>query len=212
MALILDVLRQCASTFGIQRARFLRQTAGGSWQVHALQQEALVSHMADYAESAMGWTVALSRFPLRVTRPRITSPTGEQVRPIAVTTYLGIPVLCGDLLVGVIELAGRIDGDPAQQVDALSGIIADLGNRLVHDPQLQPLPVVSLDSECRLDGGNWSGGEIELSPREWEVVSAIAGSESLSALADRLDLSPHEVVATVNDLAVRGLVALQPPD
>lgn len=206
MALILDVLRQSASTFGIQRARFLRQTAEGVWQVHAMQQDKLITHTADYAESAMGWTVALSRFPLRVTRPRITSPSGENVRPIAVTNYLGIPVLCGDLVVGVIELAGRMDGDPAQQVDSLAGIIADLGLRLAHNPQFQPQPELDLSSECHLDGGTWVDGDIYLSENDWTVVSALAGGEPLSTLAARLDLSEDDLLTTVCDLASRGLI------
>lgn len=210
MALVLDVLRQCAATFGIPRVRFLRQNPAGDWIVHTMQQDTLITHTADYAESAMGWMVALSRFPLRVTRPRITSPGGEHVRPIAVTNYLGIPVLCSDQVVGVIELAGKIDGDPSHQVEAVSGIIADLGRRLMHDPEMQPCPVtLGPDTRCSLAGGKWGDVDIDLSPDVWTIASTISPGEQIAAIASRLDWPEETVISTVSELVAMGLIAVQ---
>lgn len=212
MVLIQATLDECAATFGTQRARFLRHLANGTWQVYAIQQGKLTTHAADYAEASMAWAVALSRFPVRASRPRVSSPDGSNVRPIAVTTYFGIPVLCGDQIAGVIELGGQIDGDPGDHGEAMAERLAIFGTRLLHDPGLRTRGEQTEPAcECRIAGGNWFSGQVELSDDEWTFLVALNGTESLTAIAERagMDIAAAGVVAA--SLAARGIVELVEP-
>jgi hypothetical protein len=207
--LILETLQTCAATFGTERARFLRQVPGGEWQVHSIQQDMLVTHRADYAEIGMAWAVGLSRFPIRVMRPRVTNPDGGNVRPIAVTTYFGIPVLCADHFVGVIELAGNVSGDLVRTLETISGDLERFGNRLVHDPSLRAPQHIDMECECWIDGGCWTSGEIDLSSDEWRVVWEVGNFASLPGIAERLSISEEELVCLVRGLVSKGVMTVR---
>lgn len=207
--LIRDTLMLCVQAFGTERARFIRQLTDGAWQVHALKNDALFSHRADYAEVSMAWAVGLSRFPIRVNRPRITDLGGGSVRPIAVTTYFGIPVICGDHLVGVIELAGNIGGELLRTLDTLAADLNRFGKQLTHDPSLRATQFVDLESECWIAGGCWVSGDVELSADEWAVVVEISEPEPLRAVLSRVDLDEERFLDTVRRLVGCGVVALR---
>ncbi|HUH06543.1 MAG TPA: GAF domain-containing protein, partial [Egibacteraceae bacterium] len=115
---ISETLDWCAELFRSQRARFVRPTESGGWIVYTRQNNVLSTHEADYAEAAMARAVGLGRHPLVVTRPRVTRPGTTDLRPISVSSYLGIPLISQDRLVGVIECAGeaRPDIEAALQV------------------------------------------------------------------------------------------------
>lgn len=207
--LIRDTLLLCARTFGTERARFIRQLSAEEWQVHSLKNDTLFNHRADYAEVSMAWAVGLSRFPIRKTRPRITDLEGGGVRPIAVTTYFGIPVLCGDHLVGVIELAGNIGGDLLRTLETLAADLDRFGKRLTHDPSLRAPQFIDLQSECWIDGGCWASGEIDLSPDEWKLLSEIGAPEPVAAIAARVDFPDERVLELIRMLVGRGVVTVR---
>lgn len=206
---IADALRQCAATFGIERARFMRQLPAGEWVVHTLHQNSITSHTADHAEIAMAWMVGLSRFPVRVTRPRVTQPDGSGIRPIAMTSYLGIPVLCQNHLAGVIELAGSAKGDLERTLDLLSEMIARVGYRLVHDPSILALQHIDLDVECELAGGFWSPNAIALDADQWTVVAALRSPMVLREVAARVSIPEEHLIDVVRYLVSCGLVSVR---
>ena len=203
------MLELCSTTFGTERARYIRQLQSGEWQVHSLKSDLVVTHQADYAEIAMAWAVGLSRFPIRVTRPRITDLDGGSVRPIAVTTYFGIPVLCGDHLVGVIELAGNVAGDLLRTLETVAVELERFGNRMIHDPSLRAPQQIDIECECWIDGGCWSHGRIEITSDEWRLLSEIGEPELLSSVADRVDCSDSELIDLVRSLVSRGVVSVR---
>ena len=207
MPIIVDALRQCATMFGTQRARFMRQLPDGDWTVHTLHQGSATSHIADQAEIAMAWMVGLSRFPIRVTRPRVTQPDGSGVRPIALTSYLGIPVLCQNHFAGVIELAGSTKGDLERTLDLLSETLVCLGYRLTHDPAVRASQHIDLDVECGLDGGFWSPNEITLDAEEWAVLSVLGSPAVLRDVAASLSYPDGRLIDVVHSLVSRGLVS-----
>lgn len=207
--IIVDTLRQCAATFGIERARFMRQLPAGEWVVHTLHQDSMTSHTADQAEIAMAWMVGLSRFPIRVTRPRVTQPDGSGIRPIAMTSYLGIPVLCQNRFAGVIELAGSFKGNLERTLDLLSETLVRLGYCLIHDPSIRGSQHIDLDVECGLDGGFWSPNEITLGAEEWTVLSAMGPPTVLRDVASTLPYSDGDLIDVVQGLVSRGLVSVR---
>lgn len=207
--IIVDALRACATAFGVERARFMRQLPAGEWAVHTLHQNSVTSHTADQAEIAMAWMVGLSRFPIRVIRPRITQPDGSAVRPIAMTSYLGIPVLCRNHFTGVIELAGSVTRDLERTLDLLSETLASLGYCLTHDPSIRVSQHIDLDIECGLDGGFWSPNEVTLDADEWTVLSAICRPTVLRDVASALPYSDDELIDIVRRLVSRGLVSVR---
>lgn len=209
MPIIVDALRQCAATFGTERARFMRQLPSGDWTVHTLHQGSVTSHTADQAEIAMAWMVGLSRFPIRATRPRVTQPDGSGVRPIAVTSYLGIPVLCQNHCAGVIELAGSIRSDLERTLDLLSETLARLGCRLTHDPAVRASQHIDLDVECGLDGGFWSPNDITLDAEEWAVLSVLGPPAVLRDGAASLPYSDGRLIDIVQSLVSKGLVSVR---
>lgn len=206
-SLIRNALAECAATFGTERARFVRRISAGGWYVHALQNGSLITHHADQAEIAMAWMVGLSRFPIRVTKPRVTQADGSGVRPIAVASYLGIPVLCRDHLVGVIELAGNVKGDLGRTLERLSSDFATFGERLTHDPALRATQLIDLDAECWLDGGFWRTGEIDISADEWAVLSAIGERGLLSEVAASVRLPEEQLIDVTRQLVVCGIAS-----
>lgn len=54
-------------------------------------------------------------------------------------------------------------------------------------------------------------GQVDLLPREWEVLAAIDGERDLRAIAAELDCAEFEVAKTVFGLATAGLVAIEMP-
>lgn len=207
--LILDILTRCATAFGTERARFLRQVHMAGWHVHTMQHGALTTHTADYAEIAMAWMVGLSRFPIRVTRPRVTLPDGSGVRPIAVTSYFGIPVLCQDHFVGVIELAGNVKGDLERTLGLIADDLARFGERMTHDPAARPPALVDLDTECRLDGGCWYAGTVSLDNDQWSVVSALKEPLFVRDLIQQVPLEAERIVDVVHSLTSLGLISVR---
>lgn len=209
MPIILDALAQCAEAFGTERARFMRQGPDGEWIVHSLHQGSMTSHTADQAEVAMAWMVGLSRFPIRVTRPRVTQLDGSGTRPIAMTGYLGIPILCQNQFAGVIELAGSVTGDLERTLDRLGETLARLGYRLIHDPSVRAAQHVDLDVECGLAGGFWSPNEITLEEDEWAVLSVMGPSAPLHEIAARVPLPDDQLIEVIHSLVSRGLVSVR---
>ena len=207
--LILDVLIRCAETFATNRARFIRELPNGEWQVYSMKGESLFTHMADYAEIGMAWAVGLSRFPMRVTRPRITAPDGSAVRPIAVTSYFGIPILCADHFVGVIELAGSIGNDLERTLDRLRDTLQHFGTMLTHDPSLRLPQLVDMECECWLDGGSWTHPTIELDADEWTLLAALCEPPTLRALAEHLPFTDERLIQIVRSLVRRGMLSVR---
>ena len=207
--LIAGVLTRFTSTFGTERARFVRRMPAGDWQVHTLQNGTLSTHPADHAEIAMAWMVGLSRFPIRVTRPRVTQPDGGGVRPIAVTSYLGIPVLCGDHLVGIVELAGSVKADLERTLERLSADLTLFGKRLTHDPAIRASQQIDLDVDCRLDGGFWSTEDLDLDADQWAVVRAIGRRALLREVLEVTHLSEERLIETTRALVARGIVSVR---
>jgi hypothetical protein len=204
-----EVLKLCASAFETDRARFIRQLSTGDWQVYSIQRDFLRTHQADYAEISMAWAVGLSRIPARLSRPRVTQPDGEGIRPIAVTSYVGIPVLCRDHFVGVIELAGNVKGDLERTIERLSGPLERFGNRLTHDPSLRATQLIDLDVECWLDGGCWSSGSIDLDADEWALLAAMDCPAPLRRVVDRLPFTSERSIDVVRSLVARGVVSVR---
>ena len=209
--LIHNMLARCARTFGTERARFIRQLPGSRWQVHAIQHQdgPLITHFADHAEIAMAWAVELSRFPMRVTRPRVTQPDGSGVRPIAVSSYFGIPVLCGDHFVGVIELAGNVSGELERALETLRVDLQMFGNRLTHDSSIRATQHVDPECECWLDGGYWSRSTCDVTSEEWRFLAQLGEPSQLQSVADRLSISGEEAVNLARALLGRGLVLVR---
>lgn len=207
--LILDVLTLCADTFATSRARFIRELPGGEWQVYSMKGDSLFTHMADYAEIGMAWAVGLSRFPMRVTRPRITAPDGSAVRPIAVTSYFGIPILCADHFVGVIELAGNISNDLERTLERLRATLQNFGTMLTHDPSLRLPQLIDMECECWLDGGSWTRPRIELDSDEWVLVAALREPTLLRALVEDMPFTEERLVEMVRSLVGRGMLSVR---
>jgi hypothetical protein len=209
--LILDILARCARTFGTERARFVRQLPGREWQVHAIQHQdgPLITHFADHAEIAMAWAVGLSRFPIRVTRPRVTLPDGTGVRPIAVSGYFGIPVLCGDHFVGVIELAGSVSGELERSLETLRADLRLFGNRLTHDSSIRVAQHVDPEVECWLDGGCWFKPTCEVTSDEWRFLAQLGEPLQLQIVADRLAISGDQAVSLARSLLGKGLISVR---
>lgn len=209
MPIIMDALTQCAAAFGTQRARFMRQSPDGEWVVHRLHQGSVTLHIADQAEVAMAWMVGLSCVPIRATRPRVTQPDGGGTRPISMSGYLGIPILCQNQFAGVIELAGSITDDLERTLDGLSETLTRLGYRLTHDPSIRAAQHVDLDVECGLDGGFWSPNAMMLEPDEWAVLSVMGSPASLREIAGRVSLPDDRLIDVIHALVSRGLVSVR---
>jgi hypothetical protein len=199
----------CAEVFGTPRARFVRRYPDGAWVVHSVVHGKLVSQAADRAEIAMAWTVGLARQPLRVTRPRVTTFDGAGVRPIAVTNYLGIPVICGDEFMGVVEAAGCVSPELDWSLPLVQERLKALAERLVHDPVLRFDPVVDADMLCELAGGTQSMLSINLTGQELALLSALAGPTRLADLASETGLAVADVVGIARGLVTRNLVTLR---
>lgn len=210
--LVAETLRWCAGTFGTQRARFVRRLADGTWIVQTLVEGTAVSQPADRAEIAMAWFVGLSRNPVLVTRPRVTTFEGDGVRPIAVTRYIGIPIVCQDEFLGIIELAGSIGSELDLALDESESRLAWFAERLLYDPSLRPEPQgVPDETVCEINGAPGATGYITLSDEEWELVAVLDGPLRFDEIAARVSISDEQLPAVARALVTRGLITLRTP-
>lgn len=205
------MLTWCSQQFGTPRPRFVRLLTEDSWIVQTIVQDKIVVQPADWAEIAMTWTVGLSRRPLRVTRPRVSMVGTDGLRPIAVTNYIGIPVLCRDQLVGVIEMAGQILPDVELALARAEERLSRFAERLVHDASLRAEPLMTADTECELAGGFATVDRIVLAPEEWDFVIALDGPMRLADIAERAGIDEDRVSDVARSLVRRGLIAARTP-
>jgi GAF domain-containing protein len=208
---IAQTLNWCGELFGASRARFIRPLESGAWIVYTRQQESVLTHMADQAEIAMAYTVGLSRQPLIVTRPRISRIDGSGLRPIALKSYLGIPIVCQDRLVGVIEFAGDVRSDMEAALYSASARLLNAGERLLFDPGLQrhrnePTP----EMRVVLSGGIWARGDVTIHPREMPFLAAISGHSTIAELATATGIGTEQAITIAGELIERGLIEVHP--
>jgi hypothetical protein len=208
--LIAELLTWCGEAFETGRARFVRRLTDGRWTVHSLLRGALIAQPTDQADVAMAWLVGLSRQPLRAFRPRLTALDGQRIRPIAVTTYLGIPVICQDEFLGVVEMAGNIPADLDGILREAKARFAIFAERLVHDRSLRGEPAIDLNTEIELRGGLGNEALIEFSQEEWRLVSQVHGPSRLGDIASSADLPAEEALAVAHALYHRRLLAVCP--
>lgn len=205
---IAQTLNWCAELFGASRARFIRPLETGAWIVYTRQNGAVLTHMADQAEIAMAYTVGLSRQPLVVTRPRISKIDGSGLRPIALKSYLGIPIVCQDRLIGVIEFAGDVRPDMESALYSAAPRLANVGERLLFDPGLRrKRGALTPDTSVALSGGVWARGNIVISPEEITFLAAITSPMTLAAIATAAGLDSDRALNLADDLIERGLIA-----
>ncbi len=208
---IAQTLSWCTEVFQSSRARFIRPIDNGAWVVYTRHKEngSVLAHLADQAEIAMAYTVGLSKQPLVVSRPRISKSDGSGLRPIALKSYLGIPLVCQDRLIGVIEFAGDIRPDMDAALYSASNRLANVSERLLFDPGLrrrkQP---ITLDTTVILAGGVWSRGNIVIQPEEMRFLAAITHSMSVAAIAETSEIDPDRALSLTNELLERGLLAV----
>jgi GAF domain-containing protein len=207
-ALIAETLDWCASHFGTARARFLRPLASGGWSVFTRQHDTLAQHDADEAEAAMAWNVGLSRQPLLVTRPRVSHLDGSGLRPIALTSYLGIPVVVQDRLVGVVECAGDVRSDIESALYTALPRLARFGSRLLYDPALQPRPAITPETIITANSEVWSSAPLTLTASELSLLMALDGTLSAATVAEAAGLDTDRALSLIETLLERGLVAV----
>jgi GAF domain-containing protein len=205
---IAATLTWCAGLFGVTRVRFVCQSDAGDWRVYTWQRETVVTHAADYAEIAMVYMVGLGRQPLLVGRPRISRSDGSGLRPIAITSYLGIPIVVQDRLVGVVELAGDVGTEVETTLHSAVPRLTNAGARLLYDPRLTLRPRITADSTLVLDAATWTTDEIRLTPEELSLLERVIGPTTITAIADAAGIAPSRAVELAVDLAQRGLVAV----
>jgi len=209
--IIQTTLVWAAEVFATPRARFVRRFPDGIWMVQSIVQGKLVSQPADRAEIAMAWTVGLSRHAVRVTRPRVTTFDGEGVRPIAVTNYLGIPIVCNDEFIGVIEVAGHVKPDVDLLLPVAQNRLSAFGERLLHDPTLRFEPYIDADTICELNAGAFVAGDNALNGRELFFLAALDQPTRLGDMAHSLASSEAEITELARALIGRGLISLRAP-
>ena len=206
---IAQTLAWCAELFGATRARFIRPLESGAWIVYTRRKEAesILTHMADQAEIAMAYTVGLSKQPLVVTRPRISKADGSGLRPIALKTYLGIPIVCQDRLIGVVEFAGDVRPDMESALYSAAPRLTNVGERLLFDPGLRrKRGAIAPETAIALAGGVWARGDITLSAEELTFLAAVNGQTTVASAATTANLDPARAVALVDELIERGLL------
>lgn len=206
---IAETLAWCAEMFGTTRVRFIRPLETGGWRVYTRQRDAVITHPADYAEVAMAYTVGLGKQPLLVTRPRISRIDGSGLRPIALTSYLGIPIVVQDRLIGVIEFAGEVRSDTETALYMALPRLINAGARMLYDPKLTQRPEIALETVLSLDAAIWTTGDIALSPDDLRFLAQINGSRAVVDVADASGVSHERAVELASELALRGLVSVR---
>jgi GAF domain-containing protein len=207
-AFITETLAWCADLFRTTRARFIRPLDAGTWIVYTRQRESVVTHAADHAEIAMAYTVGLGRQPLSVTRPRISRADGSGLRPIALTSYLGIPVVCQDRLVGVVEFAGEVRSDFEYALNEALPKLQTAGQRLLFDPMLNARIEVTPETFCTLDAFVWTVDTVSLTSDELRFAAQLIGPTTVSDAASAADMDIDDAVEVARRLAERGLLAV----
>ena len=207
-AFISETLTWCADLFQTTRARFIRPLDVGTWIVYTRQKDTVTTHAADYAEIAMAYTVGLGRQPLAVTRPRISRADGGGLRPIALTSYLGIPVVCQDRLVGVVEFAGEVRADFEMALHEALPRLHSAGQRLLFDPALNARNEVTPETFCTLDAFVWTSNSVSMTGEEFAFVSQIIGPTTVFDAAFAADLDVEIAVGLARGLAERGVLAV----
>lgn len=204
--LIAETLVWCAEQFASNRVRFVRPTSSGGWSVHTLRNGSVTTHEADYAEAAMAYTVSLGRHPLLVGWPRVGRVGTNELRPITVHSYLGIPLICQDRLAGVIESAG--EARPELEMALLSALprLEQIGERLLYDPSLVRRAAVDADSVCVLSSASWSNGAVTLTGAQLAFLAAIDGATTVAAAAAAAGIEIEAALAMTRSLIEQGLI------
>jgi GAF domain-containing protein len=206
---IARTLSWCAELFGASRARFIRPLESGVWLVYSRQKESVLTHVADYAEIAMAYTVGLGRQPLIVTRPRISRIDGSGLRPIALASYLGVPIVCQDRLVGVIEFAGETRPDMDSVLYSVAPRLANVGERLLFDPSLhRRRGLLTADATIALAGAVLARGNVVVTPEELLFLSVISGQMTVAAVAAASGVDLDRALLLADGLIERGLIAV----
>lgn len=205
-ALISETLSWCCERFGTPRARLVRPVDGGRWIVYTRQRDTLITHAADYAEIAMAYTVGLGRQPLVVTKPRVSHADGSNLRPIALTGYLGIPMICQDRLIGVVELSGEIRPDMERALFSAIPHLQSTAERLIFDPSYTRRATITRDSTIALSSAIWTTIEITLTDEDMRLLSIIDGSITIADAARAAELDDDRAVELAVSLVERGLI------
>lgn len=204
---IAQTLNWCAELFGANRARFIRPLESGAWIVYTRQNGAVLTHMADRAEIAMAYTVGLSKQPLVVTRPRVSKIDGSGLRPIALKSYIGIPIVCQDRLIGIIEFAGDVRSDMESALYSAAPRLANVGERLLFDPGLRrKRGTITPETIVVLSSGIWARGDIVITPEEFTYLALITGQMTVAAIAAAASLDLDQALTIADNLIERGLI------
>ncbi len=196
---------------GAKRPRFVRLLPSGVWIVQTAVQGKIVAQAADRAEIAMAWSVGLSRDIYSASRPRVTTADGQGIRPIAVTTYIAIPVLCQQGVAGIIEAAGELKPGAERIAHAATGRLADFATRLMFDPGLRTEPRITPDTECDVAAGLNSENCNKLSDTEWEFVCTITETKTIAEIAEQLEWPEEQVIGVAKELVGRGMITVRTP-
>jgi hypothetical protein len=159
----------------------------------------------------MAWAVALSREVFVASRPRVTTFDGSGIRPIAVTSYIGIPVLCQQGLAGVIEAAGELRPEAERNARHALERLEAFATRLVFDPGLRAAPRVTATTECELSANLGATGRGRLSSLEWRFVSAVRDAMTIGELAEATGLDEELACDLARGLVSRGFITLRTP-
>lgn len=208
---VAETLNWIAGELGAKRPRFVRLLPSGIWIVQTVVQGKIVAQAADRAEIAMAWTVALGREVYTAARPRVTTFDNSGIRPIAVTSYIGIPVVCQEGIAGVIEAAGELRPDAERNARNASGRLGEFATRLMFDPALRAAPRITLETECEITSGLALAGYGPLSRDEWTFLITLRGAMTLQELADAAGFDEEQVMALAGALVSRGLITLRTP-
>jgi GAF domain-containing protein len=211
--LIAATLAWSARRFGANAARFMRPTDAGGWLVISWLNGSISAHPADDAEAAMAWNVALGRKRLLVNRPRVSSGEGGSVRPISTRSYLGVPVICHDCILGVIEVAGDQRPDIESAAAAAQDDVDRFALRISFDTSLRPAPPLDADTVIALSGGTWPDEEIELSADDLALAAVIHEPMTIADAAQAACLSLDRGLEVSRTLERRGMVEVveRPP-
>lgn len=204
--LIATTLARCARRFGANAARFVRPAENGEWMVVTWMSESISVHPADAAEVAMAWMVALGRTRLLVARPRVSAIDAVSVRPISTRNYLGIPVLCRDRVLGVIEVAGELRSDVESAAAVAQSDIDRFALRLAYDHSLQPTSPIVEETVIDIGGGSWPEGEVTLAADELRFAATIAEPLTIAEVASSAELPIERALEIAEQLLRLGMI------
>lgn len=208
---VADTLDWIAAELGTKRARFVRLLPTGVWIVQTVVQGKIVAQPADRAEIAMAWSVGLSRDIYSASRPRVTTADGQGIRPIAVTTYIAIPILCQQGIAGVVEAAGELKPGAERIAHAATERLTEFATRLMFDPSLRSGPRITSDTECDIAAGLNSSSCTQLSATEWEFIGTIMGAKTIAEIVEELGWEEERVIDVAKDLVGRGMITVRTP-